>query len=176
MTEDLIRRLRAGEAEAAREIEERYRLPLVRYAHRFLDDGASAEDVAQEVLVRALGQDDPPQRLKPWLYRAVRNRCLNHLRDRGRRPVERMATDAGLAESRTGHLTRLVRAEQRAALARYLDEMPPQQREVLDLRYGEDLSRDEIAEVLGLESSVVKSRLYEGMKRLREKAAALGRD
>ena len=175
MSDDLIRRLRAGEAAAAREIEERYRLPLVRYAHRFLDDAALAEDVAQEVLVRALGLDEPPEQLKPWLYRAVRNKCMNVRRDRGRRPEERMSSDPGLAESRTGHLTRLVRAEQRAALAAYLDEMSIEQREVLDLRYGEDLSRDEIAVVLGLEPSVVKSRLYEGMKRLREKAAMLER-
>jgi len=81
---------------------------------------------------------------------------------------------AAVAGSQTGHLTRLVRAEEREALRAILAEMPATQREVLDLRYGEDLSRDEIAEVLGIEPSVVKSRLYEGLQRLRSHAAHLG--
>jgi RNA polymerase sigma-70 factor (ECF subfamily) len=67
-----------------------------------------------------------------------------------------------------------VRAEERAALRAILAQMPATQREVLDLRYGEDLSREEIAEVLGIEASVVKSRLYEGLQRLRSQARHLG--
>lgn len=176
MNDDLFARLRDGDPCAAREIEERYRGPLVRYAYRFLGDSASAEDAAQDVLVRALALEAPPERLRPWLYRALRNLCLNQRRDLRRRGVAGLDGASGLAESHTGHLSRLVRAEQRAALAELLASMPEAQREVLDLRYGEDLGREEIAEVLGLDLSVVKSRLYEGMQRLRARAGHLAPD
>lgn len=171
--EDLLARLRSGDADAAREVAERFHGPLERYAFRWLRDAAAAEDVAQDALVKALELTAPPERLRPWLYRAVRNACLNRRRDAARRGLEPLG-DPGLAESATGHLTRLVRAEQHAAVRALVAELPEAEREVLDLRYGEDLGREEIAEVLGLEPSVVKSRLYEGMQRLRAKAARLG--
>jgi RNA polymerase sigma-70 factor (ECF subfamily) len=173
VSDDLLRRLRGGEASAARELDERYRAALLRYAYRLLGDTTAAEDIVQETFVRALGSGEMPQRTKPWLYQAVRNACSNRRRDAARRGDEHLASDAALAASQTGHLTRLVRAEEREALRAILAEMPATQREVLDLRYGEDLSREEIAEVLGIEPSVVKSRLYEGMQRLRSRAGPL---
>lgn len=174
MSDDLLQRLRSGDAAAARELDERYRAALVRYAYRLLGDTTAAEDVVQETFVRALGAGAMPQRTKPWLYQAVRNACSNRRRDAARRGDLHLASDAALAASQTGHLTRLVRAEERAALRAILAEMPAAEREVLDLRYGEDLTREEIAEVLGIEASVVKSRLYEGMQRLRSRAGRLG--
>lgn len=174
MSDDLLRRLRGGETSAARELDERYRAPLVRYAFRMLGDTTAAEDVVQETFVRAFSAGEMPKRTKPWLYQAVRNACSNRRRDAARRGVEHLASDDVVAASQTGHLTRLVRAEERAALRAILAEMPVTQREVLDLRYGEDLTREEIAEVLGIEPSVVKSRLYEGMQRLRSRAGRLG--
>ena len=73
----------------------------------------------------------------------------------------------------TGHLTRLARVEQHSRLAELVGQLPETQREVLRLRYVEDLSRAEIAEVLEIPGSVVKSRLFEGLKRLRARASLL---
>jgi RNA polymerase sigma-70 factor (ECF subfamily) len=174
VSDDLLRRLRGGEASAARELDERYRAALMRYAFRLLGDASAAEDVVQETFARAFSAGEMPQRTKPWLYQAVRNACSNRRRDAARRGDLHLPSDAPLAASQTGHLTRLVRAEEREALRSILAEMPAAQREVLDLRYGEDLTREEIAEVLGIEPSVVKSRLYEGMQRLRSRAGHLG--
>ena len=67
----------------------------------------------------------------------------------------------------TGCLTKMVRREQRAHLQRALAELPENQREVLHLRYAEELSRAEIAQVLDIPENLVKSRLYEGMVNLR---------
>ena len=52
-------------------------------------------------------------------------------------------------------------------IARLLDTLPEHQREILQLRYTEELSRQEIAEVLGVSVPVVKSRLFEGVKKLK---------
>ena len=71
-------------------------------------------------------------------------------------------------QSIVGQLTRLVRAEQRDELIAAFEQLTPEHREVLKLRYGDELGREEIAVVLGLSVSVVKSRLFEGMKKLRE--------
>ena len=76
-------------------------------------------------------------------------------------------------EALTGHLTRLVRNEQRSRLSDLVRQLPDSQREVLRLRYVEGLGRAEVAEVLDLSESVVKSRLFEGLKRLREQASPL---
>ena len=80
--ERLIAAFRAGDEAAFRQIHDRYRAALLRFATRILRDGATAEDVVQEALWRAhraLRRDDRPMNLRPWLYRLVRNCCLDEL-------------------------------------------------------------------------------------------------
>ena len=78
-----------------------------------------------------------------------------------------LLTNAPYKAELTGQLTRLVKMERHEKLRRLLDELPPAQHEVLRLRYTEGLSRSEIAQVLDITESVVKSRLYEGLEKLR---------
>ena len=63
--------------------------------------------------------------------------------------------------------TRMVNDEMRSRMSRLVEALPDAQREVLRLRYVEALSRAEIAEVVDAPESVVKSRLFEGLRRLR---------
>jgi len=72
-----------------------------------------------------------------------------------------------LGTAATGNLTRLLKRENWSRVNHLIKTLPQTQREALSLRYGEGLSRGEIAEVLELPSSVVKSRLFEGLKKLR---------
>jgi RNA polymerase sigma-70 factor (ECF subfamily) len=74
----------------------------------------------------------------------------------------------------SGHLTHLVKNEQASQLAALVQSLPEDQQEVLRLRYVEDLSRAEIADVLEISESIVKSRLFEGLKKLRDASATLG--
>ncbi|MEM6568285.1 MAG: RNA polymerase sigma factor [Planctomycetota bacterium] len=166
----LVDRLRAGDPDAARELESDYRPALVRYAYGILGDAAAAEDAAQEVLVKALAATAVPESVRPWLYRIARNHCLNLLRYDRVRGEQALPSRSPFTDSRTGHLTRLVRAENEEELRERLERLTPEHREVLELRYGEDLGREEIAVVLDLAPSIVKSRLYEAMKRLRQMA------
>lgn len=172
---ELIQRLRAGDAQAGATLDAAYRAPITRFAWGYLGDLDAAEDATQEVFVKVLASDTVPDDFRVWLYRIARNHCANLARSRGRRiDGARLATDARVSAALTGNLTRLVRAEDRARLLEALDELPASAREALRLRYTEGLSREEIARVLELTTSVVKSRLYEAMKRLRERAAELG--
>lgn len=171
---ELVDAVRAGRAGAAEELEARYRRPLERFAYGYLGKREAVEDAVQDVLCKVLATETPPHSLRPWLYRVTRNFCLNQLDSSEFRASRESAEfDDEYVISQTGHLTKLVREEQRLALARLVQDLSADQREVLRLRYAEDLTREEIATVLDVSISVVKSRLYEGLKRLRALAAAL---
>ena len=165
---DLAARLRAGDRSAAELLEREYRPAIVRFAYNYLGDASEAEDAAQEVFVKALSSKSSPEAVRPWLYRIARNHCLNVLRNRRVRAEQHLPSRAPFYESRAGNLTRLVAAENAEVLRQRIDELSPDHREVLELRYSEDLGREEIAVILDLAPSVVKSRLYEAMKKLRE--------
>lgn len=168
LTPSLVVRLRLGEAEAGETLERLYRAAIVRFAWGYLRSLDEAEDAAQEIFARVLQSATVPDDFRVWLYRVARNHCLNLVRSRRRRRDDaRLPTGAELPDSLTGNLSRLVREEDRERLAELLERLPEHLREVLRLRYTEELGRAEIAAVLELPVSVVKSRLFEGLKKLR---------
>ncbi len=172
--EGLVEALRRGEPAAGERLKRRYETALQRFAYGYLGERSAVEDAVQEVFVRVLRSQDVPNDLRPWLYRVTRNLCLNRLDSAEHHARQRaVEVDEHHWVRQTGNLTQLVREEQRQQLAALVSTLPREQQEVLQLRYAEDLSRAEIAAVLDLQLSVVKSRLYEGLKRLRACAASL---
>lgn len=172
----LVARLRQGDARAARILDEAYRQNLLRFSYGYLGRLEVAEDVVQDVFTRVLESRTIPENFRAWVYRICRNRCLDVLRARTRkRDDQQLPDDSHLHGDVTGTLTRLVRGEKRARLQELLSELPANQREVLRLRYAEDLSRSEIAAVLGVRESLVKSRLFEGLQKLRRHDSLLER-
>lgn len=174
LTPQLVRKLRQGDAHAAAELNRLYRDAMYRFCWGYLGSNDEAEDAVQDVCFKVLTAKDVPERFRPWLYRVARNHCLNLLRSRNRRQdAHRLPSASQLPQALTGQLTRLVRDEHRSHVVAMLDQLPEAQQEVLRLRYAESLSRTEIAEILDLSESVVKSRLFEGLTKLREQAALL---
>ena len=164
----LVQRLRQGDDDAGQKLQGLYRTTLVRFACRYLGDVHEAEDAVQDVFASILTSSAEPQDFRLWAYRIARNLCLNRLRSTSRRKDGLLlSTSFDVAAERTGALTGIVRAEDARELAATLDKLSEAQREVLVLRYFEGLGRDEIAAVLELPVSVVKSRLFEGINRLR---------
>lgn len=178
LTPDLVVRLRAGDAAAAEMLERSYRADLVRFCQSYLQQHEDAEDAASEVIVRVLAARDVPGEFRPWILRIARNHCLNRLRDGGLRTHETLASDVHRIATATGPLTNAARADDKLVLERTLARLSPEERELLRLRYVEDLQREEIALILDLPASVVKSRLYEAVARLRasSNSAAGSRD
>src|SRR5829696_2154608 len=89
MTEQTLARARTGDEAAFRELTEPYRHPLELHCYRILGSVQDAEDLVQETLLaawRGLDGFEGRASLRSWLYRIATNRCLNMLRDRGRRP------------------------------------------------------------------------------------------
>lgn len=176
-TPHLVERLRAGDAEAGALLNRVYREALVRFCWGYLGSLDQAEDAVQDICFKVLSASEVPDRFRSWLYRIARNHCVNLLRDRATRKDDRRLPSASMpADTLTGHLTRLVKDEARSRLLELVASLSDAQREVLRLRYVEDLSRSEIAEVLGVPESVIKSRLFEGLKRLRDSNASFGPD
>jgi RNA polymerase sigma-70 factor (ECF subfamily) len=174
-TAALIDRLRARDPDALRALHEAYREPLLRFCWGYLGSLEEAEDAVQEIFCKIVRVNDIPEFFRPWLYKVARNHCLNLLRDRAARKDNRaMPAASQVFEALTGNLTRLARDEMQAKVIALVQSLPEELREVLRLRYVEELSRPEIAEVLGLGESVVKTRLFEGLRRLRQVAGNLG--
>ncbi len=168
-TSTLVSRLREGNPEAGALLDELYRDVLVRFCWGYLGQVEEAEDAAQDTCYKVLTAKGIPDGFRPWLYKVARNHCLNLLRNRARHKDDAgHPTASHLDELLTGHLTRLVQKEQRDRVGELVRGLPESQREVLRLRYVEDLTRAEIAVVLEIAESLVKSRLFEGLKRLRE--------
>jgi len=175
LTPSLVASLRDGQNEAGVLLDELYRENLVRFCASYLGSRDDAEDVVQEVFVKVLETDVVPDNFRAWIYRICRNRCLDFLRVHGRRRHNQQhASQLQLDAELTGNLTHLVRKEQRSQLRRLLIDLPANQREVLHLRYAEGLTRAEIAHVLDLPEPLVKSRLYDGIQRLRRHASLKG--
>jgi len=89
VVERTLSRARTGDEEAFRELVDPYRGQLQLHCYRILGSVQDAEDLLQETLLaawRGLAHFDGRSSLRAWLYRIATNRCLNALRDRGRRP------------------------------------------------------------------------------------------
>ena len=94
MTATVLARARAGDGEAFRELTEPYRRELQLHCYRILGSVQDAEDMLQETLLaawRGLDQFEERASMRAWLYKIATNRCLNALRDSGRRPQPRPA-------------------------------------------------------------------------------------
>jgi len=165
----VVERVLAGDADAYAILVDRYYDRFARYAVHMVGNREDAEEAVQDAFVRAyrsLGQYEERERFAAWLFRILMNQCRT-VAALGRRrertfpdvdPGELTLTDAGGAE----------RQELRDRLERALAQLSPEQREAVVLRYGEDLSYDDMAAVTGAGVSALKMRVKRAFARLRE--------
>lgn len=148
---------------------------LCTYARRYVDDDATAEDVVQEVFAAVWENraDRPVSDLGPaYLYRAVRNRALNRVRD-GERTESLDAPEAPDAETSLGARDVRRRREVASAVDEAVDDLPPRCRQVFLLVRERGLSYREAAERLDLSPSTVETQMGRALRRLRESLAPL---
>lgn len=176
--EDLLVSLRAGDADSLGVLVARWQEPLYRFAYRMLEHSEEARDVCQETFLRVLGRADrfePGARFSTWMYQIALNLCRDRLRRR-RRWSLLVVEEAGAgalertvpADGTATPAAALEREERRELVRRALASLPAEQREVLILKEYEGLKFREIAELTGCPESTVKSRLYQGLARLRD--------
>lgn len=163
LDEYLVVLSQAGAVDALDHLARRWTPRLVRYAARVLGGSAgtteTARDVVQETWVgamRGLRSLRDPAQFPAWIYGIATRKCADAIRASTRRQglAIRAAASTATAEPRP------VTAEDRFDLATAIRGLPPEQRAVLHLFYGEELSVDEIASALAIPAGTVKSRLH----------------
>ncbi len=166
---ELLARSARGDRRAFDEIVTRYGPVALRVAARMAPDRQSAEDIAQEAMVRiwrcADEFDGRRARFTTWLYRIVVNLCI----DLRRRPQPApLPEDFDPVDPSAGAAERVEVDERRVALRRAIEELPSGQRAALMLVYDEGLSGAEAAQVLGVSAKAVERLLARARARLRE--------
>lgn len=175
--EELVRRARDRDDLAAfEELVRRHREGTYRVAARICRNGADAEDVTQEALVRAwrsLGSFRGDARFSTWLYRIVTNLALNRVtRGRGREDATDEVPEPRGGGGEPDPADRAEAGERLDVVLEALDALTPEQRACLVLREVEGLTYEELAEVLDTTVQAVKGRLFRARGEL---ATALAR-
>ena len=164
----LLARYAAGDTAAARLLAARLTPRLFAHAFRVLGDGAEAEDVTQEALMR-LWKIAPvwragEARVSTWCYRVVANLCTDRLRKRRAIPLEDVAEPADPGLSAEQRLQQAARAD---ALQVALGTLPDRQRQAVVLRHIEGLANPEIAAILEIGVEAVESLTARGKRALK---------
>jgi len=177
---EIIERVLAGDNDAFGLLVEAYQTRVYNLALRLCGNRDDAFDLAQESFFRAwrsLSGFQFESSFSTWLFRLCSNICLDWLRAKKRRPTVSMSTvdDEGeesqleLPDPGKSPEELLLAAEEREALARAMNQLPVEYREILTLRAIHDLSYTEIAEILKIKEGTVKSRLSRARLALRNK-------
>jgi RNA polymerase sigma-70 factor, ECF subfamily len=168
----LLARLRAGDPRAFEELVITYQHRVFGVALRMLGSRAEAEEIAQEVFLRAhrsLGDFRGEARLGTWLYGIASRLCLNRLASPDRRVARGDAALTDVPAATPDAAAEVERAELDAALRVAIGELPDERRLVLVLRDIEGLSYEQIAVALTLDPGTVRSRLHRARMQLKEK-------
>jgi RNA polymerase sigma-70 factor, ECF subfamily len=160
-----------GEAEAFRWLVDRYEKRLLYFIRRSVDDADRALDVLQEVwmtVFRRISALRAPEAFRVWLYRIARDKAIDHLRGdrRHKEAVAETIDDATVDGSENSE--EIEHIENAELIHRLLNKLTPAHREIVTLRFLEQMALDDIAAVVGCSIGTVKSRLHYAMRRLQE--------
>jgi len=178
----LMLRVKRGDRAAFAELVGKFRQPLFNFIFRTLRDETETEDVAQAAFLqvwKSRARYERTAKFSTWLFTIARNLCLNELRRRSRHPAE------SIEETHAEHEDQPQRQYEdkkvflptetalHGELARKIEEalsaLPEQQRTAILLCRQDELSYEEIAEILGCSLSATKSIIHRGRETLKEK-------
>ena len=138
------------------------------------DDAADALQDAVATVLRVRSYDPAQGTFKAWFLTVVRNRCLDVLRQRKRRPQSDMESAEVATEQSEGPEALATRDEMTDIIKRELAALPPPHREILILREFLELGYAEIADVLGIPAGTVMSRLHRARSALAVRVKSYG--
>lgn len=182
----LARRLMAGDPTAFDRFVEIFQQKLFQYVFLTCGQREDAEEVAQETLLKVFQSFDQlrePERIKPWVFTIARNVCYMKRRKSIFAPDEEISLDALMPEFQQGGEGRrlevadwsqlpedqAIQHEVRQIVDQAIRELPDMYRSALLLRDLEELTTEETAEVLGVSTDVVKTRLHRARLMVRKK-------
>lgn len=177
---ELVERARAGDNSAFETLVTKYQQRVYNLALRMTGNEDDAYDLAQESFLKAwrgLETFQFESAFSTWLYRLTSNACLDFLRAQKRRKTVSMTcedddgeeTQYDAADPAPNPEQAALAAEDREQLALAMSELDDEARGIITLRVINDLSYDQIAEILGIPEGTVKSRLSRAREKLKKK-------
>lgn len=183
MTDDvkmMINKVRKGEQDAFRELVNLYKRQVYAICLRMVHLPQEAEDLAQETFLRAysnIDSYDQDKKFSTWLFRIATNLSIDYLRKR--RPsvyldaevvgTEGVTLQSQLAADELSPDEEAVKTEEKHTLYLAIGELPLKYRTAIILKYVEDLSLNEISEILELPVATVKTHIHRGREALRKR-------
>jgi RNA polymerase sigma-70 factor (ECF subfamily) len=177
---ELLRRCRAGDERAYRELVTRYQRQVYTLAFRMVRSGEDAEDIAQETFVRvfrSLARYDPARPFAAWIHTITARLSIDLIRRRKNRPLSLTLGGTEGEEERTldiedpglGPDEVVSHGEEERNTGALIDSLPPHYRVVVMMRHQQDLSYEEIAEALKLPLGTVKARIHRAREILKKR-------
>ncbi|WP_059171541.1 RNA polymerase sigma factor SigW [Bacillus sp. FJAT-27445] len=174
-----IKQIKKGDQDAFAEIVELYKDKLFQLGYRMLGNRHEAEEIAQEAFIRAyvnIDKFNQEYKFSTWLYRIATNLCIDRIRKKkpdyyldaemagteGLTLYSRIPSDSPLPEKEVEML------ELQEAIQGEIVKLPEKYRSVIVLKYIEELSLNEISEILDLPLGTVKTRIHRGREALRK--------
>ena len=167
--EVLMQRVAGGDQQALEELVRRYADRLLTFIHRTVGNRHRAEEIFQETIFtiwRKSRQYNSNQPFRPWLYKIALNGCRVDFR-KARLPTQAMLEDAVPGESLDDPQAIAAAAESHAAVKEAVARLPAQQRAVVTMRIWSGLSYAEIADVVDVAESTVRSYMFHALTSLR---------
>ncbi len=180
-SEDLMARIAKGDQDAFEILVNRHQTSVLNLIYRFVGDRTQAKDLAQEVFIRvwqAAKSYEPKAKFTTWIYRITANRCFNELKSSRRKKWFSFnrsdedgehAFEETLADSAPSAEDLLLEKERSRQISDALQSLPDNQRMALVLKRYDDLSYQEIAQIIGCSVSAVESLLVRAKRTLQEK-------
>lgn len=169
--EKIIARARRGDADAFEQLVVAYRDQVFRLALRMCGSEADADEVAQEAFLsawKALPNFRGESQFSTWLYQLTTHAAIDLMRREKRQIAADDITEVSAADPAPSPQQQAEQSEQREIVRDAILQLAPEQREVVVLRFMEELSYEEIGAVLKLPSGTVKSRLNRAKAQLKE--------
>lgn len=178
--EELVESFQSGDASAFDALVQRWDRKIQGAIYRVMGSDEEARDLCQEAFLRAfrgLGTFKREARFSSWLYQIALNVCRDRLRRRkGKSHVslDEIEAEPAFVVNGPTALELVERGDLARAVARAMESLPPEQREVVILKEYQGLTFPEIADVLDVPVSTVKTRLYRGLDLLRHRLERQG--
>jgi RNA polymerase sigma-70 factor (ECF subfamily) len=178
----LMLRVKRGDRAAFAALVEKYRQPLFNFVFRTLRDETETEDVAQNTFLqvwKSRARYRRTAKFSTWLFTIARNLCLNEIRRRSRHPAESLEETHAEHDDQPSRqyedkkvflpTENVLHSELARKIEEVLDELPENQRTAILLCRQDEVSYEEIAEILGCSLSATKSVIHRGRETLKEK-------
>ncbi len=167
----LVQAFLAGDAQAFNTLVKQWQNRIHYFAYRYFANKQDAADITQKTFIKAyqkINTLSEPAKFGPWLYRIAKNLCLDEVRRNNSRKLTSIESiDAATKDNHLAKGSELESEITKELIQKALLELPEEQRLVIIMKEYEGLTFIEIAEILEIPLSTVKSRLYYGLRRLK---------